>query len=63
MGSYDKFYNKGNDCDCCINQYRCGRDGDAEACRRADEGQDRLFEECSPPEIRTEEGFYGLIGQ
>lgn len=36
MQDNSKGYNKGNDCDCCDNQYLCGRDGDAVGCRCQD---------------------------
>lgn len=49
MKDYSKFYNKGNDCDACENQYMCGRDGDELGCRCADEDQ-----ECNY--IEQEEG-------
>jgi hypothetical protein len=44
-GHWDKLYNRGNDCDACKSQYLCGRDGDATACKRADNGMECLFEE------------------
>lgn len=46
MKDYSKFYNKGNDCDCCKNQYLCGCDGDAIGCKCADSGEDCNFIEC-----------------
>lgn len=39
---YENF-NKGNDCDCCENQYLCGIDGDCVACHRADENKECNF--------------------
>ena len=38
---YSKFYNKGNDCDCCKNQYL--ERGDVECCRKADNGEECEF--------------------
>lgn len=43
---YEKYYNKGNDCDACTNQYLCGRDGDCLGCRCADEGKECHFVEA-----------------
>lgn len=40
---YSKFFNKGNDCDCCGNQYICGKDGDALGCKCIDEGKECNF--------------------
>jgi len=40
---YNQYYNKGNDCDSCKNQYLCGKDGDAVGCRRQDDGLDCKF--------------------
>lgn len=40
--AYEAF-NKGNDCDCCENQYLCGIDGDCVACHRADENKECNF--------------------
>lgn len=40
MKNHDKYFNKGNDCDCCENQYLCGVDGDSVACRQADENKE-----------------------
>ena len=37
---YNQYYNKGNDCDTCKNQYLCGRDGDAIGCKRFDENKE-----------------------
>lgn len=42
-----KFYNKGNDCDCCMNQYITGVYGDAWACKCMDEEQECNFIECT----------------
>lgn len=50
MNDYSKCFNKGNDCDCCDNQYLCGRDGDAVGCKRADEGQECEFVESKDSE-------------
>lgn len=38
LTDYDKYFNKGNDCDICKNQYICGKDGDGTACKRLGEG-------------------------
>lgn len=43
MNDFDGFFNKGNDCDCCENQYLCGADGDAVGCHRADENNECQF--------------------
>ena len=43
---YDQYYNKGNDCDACENQYLCGTYGDATGCRRYDEGLECEFVEA-----------------
>lgn len=40
---YSQYYNKGYDCDMCRNQYLCGRDGDAVACLRRDNGLECEF--------------------
>jgi hypothetical protein len=40
---YIQYYNKGNDCDCCENQYLCGRDGDALGCLCFDENRECEF--------------------
>ena len=37
------FFNKGNDCDCCENQFFCGKYGDAVGCKCADEGKECKF--------------------
>jgi len=42
---YNQYYNKGNDCDACKNQYLCGKDGDAVGCHRQDEELDCEFVE------------------
>ena len=42
---YSKYYNKGNDCDCCENQYLCGVDGDSIGCKCQDEGKECEFVE------------------
>lgn len=47
---WNKFYNKGNDCDSCENQYLYGRDGDAFGCRCYEEG-----EECNYSELAENE--------
>lgn len=39
-------YNKGNDCDCCNNQYLCGRDGDATGCKCFDRGEPCHYDEA-----------------
>jgi hypothetical protein len=36
MKDYSEYYNKGNDCDCCENQYLCGAYGDATGCKCVD---------------------------
>ena len=41
--NYNRYYNKGNDCDVCKHQYICGRDGDVVGCSRGDEGLDCEF--------------------
>lgn len=41
--NYSKYYNKGNDCDICLNQYRCGLDGDALGCKCLDDGSECNF--------------------
>jgi len=46
MKDYSNLYNKGNDCDCCKNQYLCGTDGDAIGCKCLDEGKECCFVEC-----------------
>lgn len=38
MKDYNQYYNKGNDCDICQNQYICGRDGDRLGCKMIDLG-------------------------
>jgi len=43
MSNYEKYFNKGNDCDCCENQYLTGTDGDAVACRQADKNKECMF--------------------
>lgn len=45
MFDFEKQYNKGNDCDCCVNQYYTGRDGTVTGCKRALEGLDCDFRE------------------
>lgn len=40
---YSEFFNKGNDCDCCENQYLCGMYGDEIGCRCRDEGEECNF--------------------
>lgn len=45
QSEFDKFYHKGNDCDCCDNQYRTGRDGDEWGCHCFDEGKECHFTE------------------
>jgi len=40
---WEETYNKGNDCDCCENQYLCGRDGDAIGCKCVDNGEECNF--------------------
>ncbi len=35
---FEDFYNKGNDCDICENQYLCGLYGDSLGCKCFDEG-------------------------
>lgn len=35
---YDKYFNKGNNCDDCSNQYLSGKDGDSVGCWRYDNG-------------------------
>ena len=42
---FSQYFNKGNDCDACMNQYHCGIDGDAVGCKRHDEGLECEFEE------------------
>ena len=42
---YSLFYNKGNDCDACKNQYLRGVDGDAYGCRCKDSCEECHFEE------------------
>jgi len=41
--NYNEYYNKGNDCDVCKNQYVCGEYGDATGCSRYDEGLECEF--------------------
>ena len=42
---YNKYYNKGNDCDTCENQYLCGIDGDKLGCKCQDEGEECNYQE------------------
>ena len=42
---YSEYYNKGNDCDACVNQYLRGRDGDSYGCRCQDDGEECHFVE------------------
>jgi hypothetical protein len=42
---YSEFYNKGNDCDNCKNQYLTGLDGDAYGCKCKDDNKDCKYEE------------------
>jgi hypothetical protein len=42
---YSGYYNKGNDCDTCENQYLCGAFGDATGCKLFDEGRECEFVE------------------
>lgn len=44
---YDMFYNKGNDCDSCMNQYLTGKYGDAWGCKRADRNLECEYVEVS----------------
>ena len=44
---YDKYYNKGHNCDICANLYLCGRDGDAVGCKRYDAGLDCEFDKLT----------------
>ncbi len=37
---YSHYYNKGNDCDCCKNQYLYGKDGDMLGCHCRDNNTD-----------------------
>lgn len=41
------YYNKGNDCDNCKNQYRCGVDGDAIGCLCRDNGKECNYVACT----------------
>lgn len=43
MKDYSQYYNKGNDCDCCENQYLCCKDGDATGCTCYDEQRECEF--------------------
>lgn len=45
---FSQYYNKGNDCDTCQNQYLCGTYGDAVGCKRKDDGLDCEFVESEP---------------
>lgn len=45
MKDFNEYFNKGNDCDNCKNQYICGVDGDAVGCKCRDEGRECEFEE------------------
>ena len=45
-----KYFNEGNDCDICKNQFMTGRDGTVEDCRRRQNGLSCRFEER---DIRT----------
>lgn len=38
LDNFEDCYNKGNDCDACLNQYLCGLYGDGVGCRCKDEG-------------------------
>lgn len=40
---FSKYFNKGNDCDACDNQYLCGIDCDAVGCKCADKGKECHF--------------------
>lgn len=42
---YSKFYNKGNDCDFCKNQYITGRYGDSLGCKCIDNKEKCNYEE------------------
>lgn len=42
---YNEFYNKGNDCDNCKNQYLTGLNGDAYGCKCKDDNKDCKYEE------------------
>lgn len=44
---YSKFYNKGNDCDCCQNQYLTGEFGDGWGCRCKDDGKECNYQEVN----------------
>ena len=48
---YDKYYNKGHNCDICANLYLCGRDGDAVGCKRHDAGLDCEFDKLTESDI------------
>lgn len=41
---YSKYYNKGNDCDCCKNQYWVKED--VLSCRKFDDGKTCDYEKC-----------------
>lgn len=43
---FSKYFNKGNDCDACKNQYLWGIDGDKLGCKCQDEGKECNYEEC-----------------
>lgn len=47
MEDYTEYFNQGNDCDCCENQYLCGEYGTVTACHRADTGLSCEFVERS----------------
>lgn len=40
---YNNYFNKGNDCDSCENQYLSGNDGDAIGCKCSDSGIECCF--------------------
>lgn len=42
---FSSYYNKGNDCDACVNQYICGVDGDEVGCTRYDNKEKCKFVE------------------
>lgn len=63
---YSKYFNKGNDCDTCGNQYLCGRDGDATGCRCADNGEECKYTERVEKvillKVSVSSGFERLLG-
>jgi hypothetical protein len=50
MDNFEKYYNKGNDCDTCSNKYLSGTFGDEIGCKCIDEDK-----ECEYQFVKAEE--------